>query len=86
MESETNSSDEQTPKRHVGKPRTALWRYTDDKYNKCPLSPTYYNDYYIEHLKNIYIECQHCKKMIGKKNFARHIKDGKKCLKIRNLI
>jgi hypothetical protein len=86
-DSENSSSDSPPPKRPVGKPRTAMWRYEreDGKYNKNPLSSEYYNDYYVEHLKNIYIECPHCKTMIGKKNYARHINHGKKCLKIRSL-
>ena len=86
-ESENSSSDEVPPvKNPVGRPRTAIYRHKEDgSYDKKPLSETYFNDYYITNLKNIYIECPHCKTMIGKKNYARHIKDGKKCLKIRNL-
>jgi hypothetical protein len=88
MEGDNSSSNEQPVKRPRGQPRTALWRYErlDGKYNNNPISPSYFNDYYIKSLKNIYIECPHCKTMIGKKNYARHISSGKKCLKIRNLI
>ena len=65
--------------------KRAPWRREGDKYNNKPLSETYFNDYYITHLKDIYIECPHCKTMIGKKNYARHISSGKKCLKNRAL-
>ena len=85
---ENTDSEEQAQKKPVGKPRTALWRYEreDGKYNDKPISPSYFNDYYIKYLKNIYIECPHCKTLIGKKNYARHISSGKKCLTIRNLV
>ena len=88
MEGENSLSNEQQVKRPRGKPRTALWRYDrpDGKYNNNPISPSYFNDYYIKSLKNIYIECPNCKTMIGKKNYARHISSGKKCLNIRNLV
>ena len=78
FDSEQISSDERPLKRKVGKPRTAIWRYGEDnKYNNKPLSETYFNDYYTENLKNVYIECPHCRTMIGKKNYARHISSGK---------
>ena len=88
FDSEHNSSDEQVytdVKNPVGRPRTAIWRYEDNKYNNKPKAETYFNDYYTENLKHVYIECPHCKSMIGKKNYARHISSGKKCLKIRSL-
>ena len=87
--SENTISDEQDlprVKNPVGRPRTAIWRRTEDgKYNNNPLSEAYFRDYYKEHLRAIYIECPHCKKPIGKHNYPRHLASGKKCLKIRNL-
>ena len=65
--------------------KRALWRSEGDKYNNKPLSEAYFRDYYNDHLKNIYVECPHCKREIGKSNFQRHLASGKKCLKIRNL-
>ena len=54
-DSENSLSDLPPSKKPVGRPRTAEWRRAEDgKYNNNPLSETYFNDYYIEHL-NMFI-------------------------------
>ena len=85
-ESENSSSDGQAL---VQKPKQvrikrAIWRYSDDgKYNKNPLSETYYNEYYHEKL-SIKVECPYCKKLVVKQTLGRHINTVQKCLKIQN--
>ena len=86
-DSEHGSNDEQviTKKPRKVMERRAIWRYKPDgTYNNNPKSEAYFRDYYKEHLSAIYIECPHCKKLIGKHNYSRHLASGKKCLKIRS--
>ena len=84
-DSEHNSSEEQPQKRPVGKPRTAIWRSQrdDGKYNKNPISPTYYNDYYREKM-SIKVQCPYCEKLVVKQTLGRHINTVQKCLIIQN--
>ena len=50
-----------------------------DKYNKKPLDPNYFNEYYRQH--NVLIECDFCGRQTPKLTLARH-KRTNKCKKL----
>ena len=87
FDSEHNSSDEQvytSVKNPVGRPRTAIWRRSEDgKYNNNPLSETYYKDYYHEKLA-IKVQCPFCGSTVNKQKLKSEHQQSKKCLKFQN--
>ena len=70
LHSESNSEKSDIPKK-LGYGH-AVWRYRDDgTYDKNPLSPTYYKDYYNAKL-SYKVECEFCKKMLGQQKIKEH--------------
>ena len=84
-DSENSSSDLPPSKKPVGKPRTAMWRYEreDGKYNKNPVSTTYYKDYYHEKLA-VKVVCEFCGSTVNKQKLKCEHQLSKKCLKFQN--
>ena len=65
------SSDERPVKNPVGRPRVEWRHMANGKYDKNPISKTYYKDYYNEKL-SYKVECEFCKKMIGQQKLKVH--------------
>ena len=88
FDSEQNSSDEQVytnVESPVGRPRTAIWRRSEDgKYNNNPISETYFKDYYREKLA-IKVQCRFCGSTVNKQKLKSEHQLSKKCLKFQNI-
>ena len=67
--SDSDNSNIEPPKKKMGRPITALWRYRPDgTYNKNCADP---NQYYRDHIA-FKINCPLCSKLVGQQKIKRH--------------